>query len=169
MQVKLTSFHFLEKDRKIVSHSTILKVLNLFKISPVLINFLWINMSMWKTTLDLTYQNGSLKSKPKKNKLWYFYVKIFSLVCSVFIIQHVYCIMNNYVWLGYVSQDTSSIIQPYREILLPSLGQWWEKYLSKHSLIIHTCSWRDKLIVASGIFQGNSLSPSPFCLSFIPL
>ena len=24
---------------------------------------------------------------------------------------------------------------------------WWEKYLSKHSLIKHTCSWCDKLIV----------------------
>ena len=24
---------------------------------------------------------------------------------------------------------------------------WWEKYLSKRSLIKHTCSWRDKLIV----------------------
>ena len=26
-------------------------------------------------------------------------------------------------------------------------AQWWKKYLSKRSLIKHTCSWRDKLIV----------------------
>ena len=35
----------------------------------------------------------------------------------------------------------------FREILLPSSGRWWEKYLSKHSPLKHTCSWRDKLIV----------------------
>ena len=27
--------------------------------------------------------------------------------------------------------------------------RWWEKYLSKRSLLKHTCSWRDKLIVLS--------------------
>ena len=27
------------------------------------------------------------------------------------------------------------------------VAQWWEKYLSKRSLLKHTCSWRDKLIV----------------------
>ena len=26
-------------------------------------------------------------------------------------------------------------------------ARWWEKYLSKDSLIKHTCSWHDKLIV----------------------
>ena len=31
------------------------------------------------------------------------YVKIFLLVCSVFIVYHV---MNNYIWVGYVSRDT---------------------------------------------------------------
>ena len=25
------------------------------------------------------------------------------------------------------------------------VARWWEKYLSKHSLIKYTCSWRDKL------------------------
>ena len=49
-----------------VPHSWALKVLDLFKISPVLINFLRINMSMWKITLNLTYQNGNLKLKPIK-------------------------------------------------------------------------------------------------------
>ena len=49
-----------------VPHSYILKILDLFKISPVLINFLRINMSIWGTTLNLTHQNGKLKSKPIK-------------------------------------------------------------------------------------------------------
>ena len=33
------------------------------------------------------------------------------------------------------------------EILLPSSVRWWEKYLSKRSLIKLTCSSRDKLLV----------------------
>ena len=47
-----------------VPHSWILKVSDLFKISPGLINILRTNMSMWETTLNLTHQNGNLKSKP---------------------------------------------------------------------------------------------------------
>ena len=49
-----------------VPRSWILKVLDLFKISPVLVNFRRINMSMWKTSLNLTHQYGNLKSKPVK-------------------------------------------------------------------------------------------------------
>ena len=33
-----------------------------------------------------------------------------------------------------------------RDIII-YVAQWWEKYLSKRSLIKHTCSWRDKVIV----------------------
>ena len=49
-----------------VPHSGILKVLDLCKISTVLINFLRINMSMWETALNRTHQNGNLKTKPLK-------------------------------------------------------------------------------------------------------
>ena len=49
-----------------VPHSWILKVLDLFKISPRLINFLRINMSMWEATLNPTHLKGNLKSKPIK-------------------------------------------------------------------------------------------------------
>ena len=49
-----------------VPHSWILKVLDLFRISPILINFPRINMSMWEKTLNLTHQNGNLKSKSIK-------------------------------------------------------------------------------------------------------
>ena len=31
----------------------------------------------------------------------------------------------------------------------------WEKYFSKHSLVKHTCSWRDKLIALSQLFLEN--------------
>ena len=34
----------------------------------------------------------------------------------------------------------------FREILLPSSARWREKYLSKPSLIEHTCSWRVNLL-----------------------
>ena len=52
-----------------VPNSWILKVLDLLKIPPVLINFLRIN-KFWKATLHFTHQNGNLKSKPIIN--WYF-------------------------------------------------------------------------------------------------
>ena len=45
-----------------VLHSWVLKVLDFFKVSLVLINFLRINMPMWETT----HQNGNFKSNPKK-------------------------------------------------------------------------------------------------------
>ena len=48
-----------------VPYSLILKVLDLLKISPVLINFLSIN-KLWKATLYLTHQNGNLRLKPIK-------------------------------------------------------------------------------------------------------
>ena len=49
-----------------VPRSWILKVLDLFKISPVSINFLKVNMSVWETALNLIHQYGNLKSKPIK-------------------------------------------------------------------------------------------------------
>ena len=51
-------------------HGWILKVLDLvlFKISPVLLNFLRINMSMWEATLNLTHQNGNVDENPIKIK-----------------------------------------------------------------------------------------------------
>ena len=49
-----------------VPHSWILKALDLFEISSVLINFLRKNMPMWETTLNLSHENSNLKSKPIK-------------------------------------------------------------------------------------------------------
>ena len=36
---------------------------------------------------------------------------------------------------------------PFWVIFLPSCARWWVRYLSKRSLIKHTCSWHDKLII----------------------
>ena len=55
--------------------------------------------------------------------IWY----IFSLVCSVFVIQYIYHIMNMF-----------------------NQVQWWKKYLSKEYVslnIKHTSSWRNKSVV----------------------
>ena len=40
----------------------------------------------------------------------------------------------------------------FRDIII-YVAWWWEKYLSKRSLIKHTCSWRDKLVVSQISFQ----------------
>ena len=49
-------------------------------------------------------------------------------------------------------------------------AQWWEKYLSKHSLIKHTCSWRDKLILKWAIvwFTLRKLICSFYAISSSP-
>ena len=46
-----------------VPHSWILKSLELYKISPVIINFLKHSMTQWKTTLYLSHANGTAKSQ----------------------------------------------------------------------------------------------------------
>ena len=45
-----------------VPHDWIVKALELYKISPVIINFLRANMSFWKTNLTLTHEKGTLRS-----------------------------------------------------------------------------------------------------------
>ena len=51
------------KIKDSVPHIWILKVSDLLKISHVLINFLRINTKMWETILNLTHEDGNLKSK----------------------------------------------------------------------------------------------------------
>ena len=65
------------------------------------------------------------------------YLKIFSLVCSVFPI-YVYhieqvCLMRLRFERYFPHHPNIS-------------GRWWEKHLSKRSLIKHTCSWRVNLL-----------------------
>ena len=45
-----------------VPHSWIVKALELFKISPTVVNFLKLNMLKWKTTLNLSYKDGNITS-----------------------------------------------------------------------------------------------------------
>ena len=47
-----------------VSHDQIIKSLELFKVSPILVNFLRSNMHNWKTTLFLSHKSVNLKSNP---------------------------------------------------------------------------------------------------------
>ena len=45
-----------------VTHDWIVKALELYKISPMIINFLKVNMLFWKTNLVLTHDKGTLSS-----------------------------------------------------------------------------------------------------------
>ena len=47
-----------------VLHNWIIKYLELFKVSPIIVNFLKSNMLNWKTTLFSSYKSGYLKSNP---------------------------------------------------------------------------------------------------------
>ena len=49
-----------------VPHSWILKALEIFKISPVIINFISQSMTKWETELHLNHTGGALKSSPIK-------------------------------------------------------------------------------------------------------
>ena len=43
-----------------IPHSWLLRVLELYKVSPTIINFLKISMTKWKTSLHLIYSEGSI-------------------------------------------------------------------------------------------------------------
>ena len=45
-----------------VTHNWIVKKLELYKITPMVINFLIANMSFWKANLALTHEKGTLRS-----------------------------------------------------------------------------------------------------------
>ena len=71
-----------------VSHNWIIKSLELFKLSPIIVNFLTSNMLNWKTTLFLSHKFGNLKFNPVDIKsgifkeipfLLYFFVLLFLL------------------------------------------------------------------------------------------
>ena len=65
------------------------------------------------------------------------YEKIFLLLCSVFIKQYFQHIVANYVYIGYDSR---------REEVRFKRGKW-ENYISKPSLIKHTCSRYETLMI----------------------
>ena len=47
-----------------VPHSWILKTMQIYKISPTLINFMKHSMSTWKTTMILNYSTGKIETNP---------------------------------------------------------------------------------------------------------
>ena len=47
-----------------VPHSWIIRALEIYRISPALINFMKITMKFWKTTMMLRYEEGSIKTRP---------------------------------------------------------------------------------------------------------
>ena len=47
-----------------VPHDWIVKALEIFKISPEIVNFIKVSMTAWNTTLNLSYTGGSLTSNP---------------------------------------------------------------------------------------------------------
>ena len=85
----------------------------------------------WRSSVYITYimcPSGHLTSARFEHFVCHRYIwYIFSLVCSVFVIQYIYHIMNMF-----------------------NQVQWWKKYLSKEYVslnIKHTCSWRNKFVV----------------------
>ena len=103
---------FGEKTKKLDLHETL--TFSLFKPFPVLLVY-------WPLQLDKKcflkidlYRLNLVSSGTRLIDINYLklYVKIFLLVCSVFTIQWVYHVINKFVWLGYVSRVTSSIIEP---------------------------------------------------------
>ena len=51
-----------------VPHEWVLKAIELYKISPIISNFLRTSMTKWQTRLLLSHNNGTLKSDPIKIK-----------------------------------------------------------------------------------------------------
>ena len=85
----------------------------------------------WRNSVYIIYimcPSGHLTSARFEHFMCHRYIwYIFSLVCSVFVIQYIYHIMNMF-----------------------NQVQWWKKYLSKEYVslnIKHTCSWRNKFVV----------------------
>ena len=62
-------------------------------------------------------------------------------------------VLFNVWWIGLILKHYNTIsLSRHEQVCLSRLrferyGRWWEKYLSKRSLLKHTYSWRDKLIV----------------------
>ena len=80
-----------------VPHNWIIKALELFKVSPIIVNFLKLNMLNWKATLFLSHKSGYLKPNPVDIKcdifqgdslsLLLFYLAVFPLTTELNIIK----------------------------------------------------------------------------------
>ena len=70
--------------------------------------------------------------------------RLITIICLIILISHI-------VQLALIREFIVSVqvgIFPLNMCdTIIYVALWWEKYLSKRSLIKHTCSWRDKLIL----------------------
>ena len=63
-----------------ISHSWILKCLQMYKIHPVLITFIEESMNQWKTNMTLVYKDAILETGPIRNKRGIFLTESLSLL-----------------------------------------------------------------------------------------
>ena len=66
------------------------------------------------------------------------------MICIIVLISH---IANFSLSVRFIISVQLRIFPLNMRDTIVYVALWWEKYLSKRSLIKHTCSWRDKLIV----------------------
>ena len=69
---------------------------------------------------------------------------LITLICLIILISHIVQLLL--IYSSFVSVQVHTFALNMRDIVIYT-ARWWEKYLSKGSLVKHTCSWRDKLIV----------------------
>ena len=77
-----------------VSHNWITKALELFKVSPIIVNFLKLNMLNWKTTPFLSHKSGYLKPNPVDIKCDIFQGDSFSLLLFYLAVIHLTTELN---------------------------------------------------------------------------
>ena len=69
---------------------------------------------------------------------------LITLICLIILISH---IVNFFLYASFIFCVQVRIFPLNMCDIIIYVAQWWEKYLQKRSLIKHTCSWRDKLII----------------------
>ena len=55
--------------------------------------------------------------------------------------------MSNFLPISFTVSVQDRIFSLNMRNIIIHVARWWKKYLSKRSLITHTCSWHDKLVV----------------------
>ena len=73
-------------------------------------------------------------------------VKIFcliTLICIIILISH---IANFFLSVRFIVSVQLRIFPLNMRDIIIYVALWWEKYLSKRSLIKHSCSWRVNLL-----------------------
>ena len=69
---------------------------------------------------------------------------LITLICPIILISH---IAQLFLIRSFIVSVKVGIFTLNMHDIIIYVARWWEKYLSKRSLIKHSCSERDKLIV----------------------